>query len=134
MPTWDEATQSIKGDLSGTLPIFDAKLAVDREHGKAELVAFITNLTYTNNMEALDTQAFQESLETFGQDVVSVAGLAFRGMVATQGNDRQTGDDTDEIIAGWGGNDLQYHSKACPFGLEKQPYKNTVGREHDTTR
>jgi len=106
--TWDENTQTIKSDLSMTIPLFADKLAADREQGRAEITAFVTNLTYTHNLSALDTQTFQQALEAFGQDVASVVGMALRGMVATQGSDCLTGDGADEIIAGWGGNDIIY--------------------------
>ena len=106
--TWDEATQTIKGDLSGTIPLIADKLAADREQGQVELAAFVTNLTHTHNLSAFDTQVFQQEMETFGEDVAAVVALAFRGMVATQGSDRLIGSDDDDIIAGWGGNDIIY--------------------------
>ncbi len=101
--TWDATSQSLHGDLSGTLPLIAAKLDANRDQGKSALAEFITNLTYTNKVSEFDTRAFQDSLVAYGQDVVSVANLAWRGMVATQGNDQLTGDGTDEIISGWGG-------------------------------
>ncbi|MCK9395813.1 MAG: hypothetical protein M0Q44_09510, partial [Methylobacter sp.] len=106
--TWDATSQTLHGDLSSTLPLITAKLEANREQGKSALAEFITNLTYTNKISEFDTRAFQEALVAYGQDVVSVANLAWRGMIATQGNDQLTGDGSDEVIAGWGGNDLIY--------------------------
>ncbi|WP_145840404.1 calcium-binding protein [Denitratisoma sp. DHT3] len=99
-------TGAVTGDLSGVLPLIARKLAANREQGKAELSAFITNLTYTNKLNELDTLSFQAALASYGEDVVNVANLAWRGMVATWGNDQLTGDGTDETIAGLGGNDV----------------------------
>ncbi|CAG0973053.1 hypothetical protein RHDC4_01400, partial [Rhodocyclaceae bacterium] len=103
--TWAEATQTLKGDLSGVLARFGEKLSATPEEAKAELVSFISNLTYTHRLSELDTQSFQDGLAAYGSDVVSAANMAWRGMVATRGNDRLTGDGSDEIIAGWDGND-----------------------------
>ena len=106
--TWDETTQTVTGDLSGTLPIIAASLAADREQSKSQLAEFITSLANANNVNIFNILSFQEALGAYGQDVVSIAGLAWRGMIATQGNDQLRGDATDEIIAGKGGNDVMY--------------------------
>ncbi|MFH1870442.1 MAG: calcium-binding protein [Pseudomonadota bacterium] len=104
--TWDAGTQSVMADLSGTIPLFADKLAADREQGKTAIAQFITNLLVTHKVTELDTRSFQEGLAALGQDVLDVATLAWRGLIATQGNDQLTGDGTNEVIAGWGGNDF----------------------------
>jgi Ca2+-binding RTX toxin-like protein/GH24 family phage-related lysozyme (muramidase) len=106
--TWDADTQTLHADLSGTLPLITAKLDANLEQGKAELAEFITNLIHTNDVNTLNKAAFQDALAVYGQDVTSIANLAWHGMMATQGNDQLTGDSSDEIIAGLGGNDFVY--------------------------
>jgi len=106
--TWDATTQTLHADLSGTLPLITAKLDANLEQGKTELAEFITNLIHTNDVNTLNKAAFQDALAAYGQDVISLANLAWRGMMTTQGNDQLTGDGTDEVIAGLGGNDLIY--------------------------
>jgi hypothetical protein len=96
----DEDTQTIKGDLSWPVQLFSDKLAAGRDQGKTELATFIINLTYTHTLQILNTWTFQQQLELFDQDVTTVVGLAFRGLVATPGNDRLTGDDTNSGIHG----------------------------------
>ncbi|MDI1278940.1 calcium-binding protein, partial [Methylobacter sp.] len=106
--TWDATSQTLNSDLSGTLPLIAAKLDANREQAKSVLAEFITNLIHTNDVNTLNKAVFQDALAAYGQDVISLANLAWRGMMATQGNDQLTGDGTDEIIAGLGGNDLVY--------------------------
>ncbi|MDD2893857.1 MAG: calcium-binding protein, partial [Halothiobacillaceae bacterium] len=106
--TWDEATQTLSGDMSAVVPLISAKLDANRMQGKADLAAFISNLTYTTNLNDLNTLAFQVALAVYGQDVVSVMSSAFRGMVATLGNDKLIGNAGDEIIDGLKGDDLIY--------------------------
>ncbi|MBW7900131.1 MAG: hypothetical protein H3C26_01520 [Rhodocyclaceae bacterium] len=105
---WDEANQSLKGDLSEVLARFDEEFDLDKDEAKRGLAVFITNLTHTHDLDLFDTQAFQERLAEYGDDVVSTASLAWRGIVATQGNDRLIGDNSGEIIAGWDGDDIIY--------------------------
>ena len=104
--SWNSATQTVTGDLTGILPFFVPNLLANREQGLADLSEFLANLTYTNNMVEFDAPTFLDALAGFGEEVVSTASLALRGMVATSGNDRLLGQDLNETIHGKGGHDF----------------------------
>ncbi|SDH97843.1 calcium-binding protein [Propionivibrio dicarboxylicus] len=102
---WDETTHSVKGDLGGVLPLLAAKLEENRAAGKAQLGEFLKNLSQTNKLNELDTQAFEDVLGDMGDDIVTVADMARSGLVATRGNDNFIGGECNDVIAGWDGND-----------------------------
>ena len=104
--SWNSATQTVTGDLTGILPFFVPNLLANREQGLADLSEFLANLTYTNNMVEFDAPTFLDALAGFGEEVVSTASLALRGMIATSGNDRLLGQDLNETIHGKGGHDF----------------------------
>jgi Ca2+-binding RTX toxin-like protein len=104
--SWNAESETLIGGLSRTIPLIEGRLAVNRDIGREELNEFIASLTYTYDVNMFDRQGFDRALMELGEDVRSGADCAWRGSVATLGNDHLTGNETNEIIDGLNGNDI----------------------------
>ncbi len=100
---WDEATSSIRGDLSATAQRVSELITQDRSAGKEMLAEFVRCFSFDG--AACDISEFQALLTPLGLDVTSIvnSALAING---ANGNDTLAGTGAGDIMQGFAGNDI----------------------------
>jgi hypothetical protein len=100
--TWNEASQTLQGDLTQVAAQLGTALTANRTTGLAQLADFARALKGMGALSSLDTAGFQNALAPLGGDVTGTLNSAWAGLVATNGNDSLSG---SGYLRGLGGND-----------------------------
>ncbi|PKN20071.1 MAG: hypothetical protein CVU71_06860, partial [Deltaproteobacteria bacterium HGW-Deltaproteobacteria-6] len=128
--SWDETTQSIKGDLSAVAMDFQQRILADPPEGKFALAEFVRSLGGLNseNSVAWDYESFKREMLSMTDDDVSfifdsldkniIAGgsgndaltinSANDALYGGEGNDSLTGGSGNDILSGGAGADALY--------------------------
>ncbi|MDD5366144.1 MAG: calcium-binding protein [Gallionellaceae bacterium] len=102
--TWDEASQTLKGDLSQVATTIASDIGANRAAGMAELGEFIRSIDGMGAQDTLDLTGFATVLSPLGDDVVSLIDNAWATW-GTEGIDTLSGDAGSDVIFGGNGDD-----------------------------
>jgi hypothetical protein len=94
--TWDEAAQTLQGDLTQVAAQLTTALTANRTTGLAQLADFARALKGMGALSSLDTTGFQTALAPLGGDVTGTLNSAWVGLVATNGNDSLSGSNREK--------------------------------------
>ncbi|BCS53645.1 calcium-binding protein [Geobacter sp. SVR] len=107
--SWDEASQSIKGDLSGVIAEIENELTADPAAGKALFDEFTRNLDQLKATSAMNFDAYQAAFMSKGDSFIWTLESLGKNLIAgTAGNDMLSGTANADALAGGAGADTLY--------------------------
>jgi len=106
--TWDEGTQSLRGDLSEVITELQNRIAIDPVEGKEVLGEFARTLCGFDAEDMVDYVSFRNTFSAQSEElgwVIDTAGNVFMGTVD---DDSIFANETPDHLYGYGGNDILY--------------------------
>ncbi|PKL52084.1 MAG: hypothetical protein CVV37_03135, partial [Nitrospira bacterium HGW-Nitrospira-1] len=107
--TWDDATQSIKGDLSAVITGIQSQLDTNYETGKQALSEFVRTLDGFQALDMMNFIPFRNAFAFQNDELSWIVDSAGKNIITgTGGNDVLVGTNTGDAIRGGDGNDSLY--------------------------
>jgi len=104
--TWDEGTQSLRGDLSGVITELQNRIAVDPVLGKAALGEFARSLSGFGAKNMVDYEGFRNTFAAYNEELGWIIDSGGKNIImGTTLNDSLSGTGKHDAIAGGEGND-----------------------------
>ncbi|MBF0329930.1 MAG: hypothetical protein HQL10_12290, partial [Nitrospirae bacterium] len=113
--TWDEATQSVIGDISAVITDIQTQLSTDITAGRAELIEFTRTLNGFQATDLIGYDALNNLLNMQGEDTLFALAAEVKNPLigtdisetinGTAMNDAISGKDGDDVVNGQQGND-----------------------------
>jgi len=107
--TWDEATQSVKGDLSVITNEIQNQLTSNPDLGKEMLSEFTRTLVGFEAKDMMNFMTFRNSFASMGEELGWIVDSAGKNLIiGSVGNDYLSGSNTDDALKGGDGNDILF--------------------------
>jgi Ca2+-binding RTX toxin-like protein len=107
--TWDEATETVKADLSAVTTEIQNCLNTNYEDGKKILSEFTRTLKGFEAEDMMDFKTFRSAFASQSEELAWIVDSAGKNPISgTSGNDFLNGTDRPDAIKGGGGKDLIY--------------------------
>jgi hypothetical protein len=107
--TWDDATQSVKGDLSAVITGIQSQLSTNYETGKQALFEFTRTLVGFQALDMMNVNTFRTAFASQSDELSWIIDSAGKSVIlGTAGNDYRVGAATGDAIKGDAGNDALY--------------------------
>jgi multidrug efflux pump subunit AcrA (membrane-fusion protein) len=104
--TWDETTQSVKGNLSGVITDIQDRITANATTGNQFLMEFTRTLSGLQAVDTIDTTAFRVVFTPQNEEVGFILDSIGKNVIrGTSGTDSLTGTANADAIAGDAGND-----------------------------
>ena len=104
--TWDEGTQSLRGDLSGVITELQNRIAVDSVLGKAALGEFARSLRGFGAENMVDYEGFRNTFAAYNEELGWIIDSGGKNIImGTVLNDSLSGTGKHDAIAGGEGSD-----------------------------
>ncbi len=113
--TWDEASLTLRGDLSLVTDQLISAINSNRTAGIGQLAEFCRTLKGIGWLSMMDLDSFETSLDALGSDISVVIDTTLMNSLATvtddylhggAGNDTLNGDEGNDVLIGRAGNDI----------------------------